>query len=162
NPPFSHQHDVRRIQNGDITVFDNGNLRIPPASYAEEYFLDEENKTATLVWSYKHPQVNNEDVFTLAAGNVQRLENGNTLINYAIVSEFQSFPSATEVTPNGEIVWEIKFLNTESQVYSYRLYKYLWSPCAHPTDYTLAASSSSSSVEKLFWGKGNGGVAYRI
>jgi hypothetical protein len=54
-PHFSHQHDIRRLPNGNITLFDNGNLRFPQISYAKEYELDEVNKIATLLWSYKHP-----------------------------------------------------------------------------------------------------------
>ncbi len=44
---FSHQHDIRRLPNGDITLFDDGNLhwsQLP--SRAAEYKLDEQNLTA--------------------------------------------------------------------------------------------------------------------
>lgn len=47
---FSHQHDIRRLPNGDITLFDDGNLhwsQLP--SRAVEYRLDEQNLTAELV-----------------------------------------------------------------------------------------------------------------
>ena len=50
---FSHQHAVRRIPNGDVTLFDNGNFHSPPFSRALEYRLDELGKTATLVWEYR-------------------------------------------------------------------------------------------------------------
>ena len=35
--PLSYQHDVRRLPNGHITIFDNGNYRVPPFSRAVEY-----------------------------------------------------------------------------------------------------------------------------
>ena len=38
---FSHQHDVRRAPNGNITVFDNGNLSSPQESRAVEFQLVE-------------------------------------------------------------------------------------------------------------------------
>ncbi|MCL5030447.1 MAG: aryl-sulfate sulfotransferase [Bacteroidetes bacterium] len=50
NEGFSHQHAVRRIANGDITLFEDGNFHNPPYSRAVEYKLDEKNMTATLVW----------------------------------------------------------------------------------------------------------------
>ncbi|MCY7409762.1 MAG: aryl-sulfate sulfotransferase, partial [Chitinophagales bacterium] len=48
---FTWQHDVRKLANGNITLFDNGNWHNPQRSYAKEYKLDEVNKTADLVWS---------------------------------------------------------------------------------------------------------------
>ena len=47
---FSHQHAIRRLENGNISLFDNGNYHSPPFSRAIEYSLNENNKTATLVW----------------------------------------------------------------------------------------------------------------
>src|SRR5262245_47329771 len=38
---FSHQHDVRRLPNGNLTLFDNGNFRLPLFSRAVEYAIDE-------------------------------------------------------------------------------------------------------------------------
>src|SRR5690606_33427409 len=49
---FSFQHDIRRLPNGNVTLFDNGNHHKPPRSRAVEYELDEVNKTATVVWQY--------------------------------------------------------------------------------------------------------------
>ena len=42
---FSHQHDIRRLPNGNITLFNNGNLLVPRYSSSLEYYLDEQNKT---------------------------------------------------------------------------------------------------------------------
>ena len=79
---FSHQHDPARITNGNITMWDNGNLHTKivadtiatvPSSRAIEYKLDEVNHTATAVWQY------NNLPYSSAAGNVQRFDNtGNT------------------------------------------------------------------------------------
>ena len=79
--PFYGQHDIRRIDNGNVTLFDNG-YRILNAPYhparALEYQLDEVNKTVSLVWKYQYDTV----MYSNATGNVQRLPNGNTLVNY--------------------------------------------------------------------------------
>lgn len=76
---FLAQHDIRRISNGHITIFDNGNL-VQPAT-AKEYTLDENNLKATLTWRY----IKNNNQFSLATGNVQRLNNGLTLVNYGFI-----------------------------------------------------------------------------
>lgn len=96
---FSYQHDIRRIANGNITLFDNGNFHSPQFSRAVEYKLDEVNKTATLVWQFRH----NPDYYTFAMGSAQRLQNGNTLIGWGSIS-----PTLTEVKPNGNIALEMR------------------------------------------------------
>ena len=70
---------------------------VPPQSFAKEYALDEINKVATLVWSYAHPYVNGNPVSSAALGNVQRLSNGNTLINWGWIPYNSGFPNVTEV-----------------------------------------------------------------
>ncbi len=53
DPWFSHQHDVRLINDNTLLVFDDGNTRQefdPTAdSRGQEWILDEQNRTATLV-----------------------------------------------------------------------------------------------------------------
>jgi len=111
---FHYQHDIRRISNGNITLFDNGNFHSPRFSRAVEYTLDEVNKTATLVWEYR----NSPDIFGGAMGNVQRLENGNTLICWGSAN-----PNITEVTPDGAIALE---MTLPQGLYTYRAFKFEW------------------------------------
>jgi len=111
---FTYQHGIRRLPNGNIILFDNGNFHSPPHSRAVEYSLDETNKTATLVWQYR----NTPDIFGFAMGFAQRLNNGNTFISWGSTN-----PSATEVTPDGNIVQEVSL---PPGIFSYRTYKYDW------------------------------------
>ena len=113
---FSYQHAVRRIDNGNITLFDNGDFHVPPYSRAVEYAVDTARKTATLVWQYR----NTPDVFGYAMGFVQRLQNGNTLIGWGAGN-----PTVTEVSPSGNKVFEMTF---DDGVYSYRAFRYNWQP----------------------------------
>ena len=124
---FSHQHSIRRIANGDITLFDNGNFHTPPFSRAVEYRLDEVHRTASLVWQYR----NTPDVYGSAMGYVQRLDNGNTLIGWGA-----SNPSVTEVRPDGTKVLE---MSLPPGVYSYRAYRfpYIQNGSLQPQAYTL-------------------------
>lgn len=109
---FSHQHGIRRLLNGNIIMFDNGNYHTPSESRAVEYILDETNRIATKVWEYK----NSPAIYGNAMGFAQRLENGNTLISWGSVN-----PTVTEVKPDGT---RALVMNLPSGVFSYRVFKY--------------------------------------
>ncbi len=128
---FSRQHDIRRIENGNITLYDNGNNRDVPVSSAKEYELDESNMTAKLVWSFTHP----DSIFAETMGSVQRLSNGNTFINWGWLENSEQ-PAFTEVSYDSIIVYELKF-NTFFH-FVYRARRFLWN---NPYD-TLGVESA--------------------
>ncbi len=109
---FQHQHDIRRLPNGDITFFDNGVGFAPEYSRAVEYKLDEEKMTAELVKEYDCNQEN----FALIMGNVQTKANGSKIIGWGSGS-----PQVTELGPDGEKVFEI-----EMPRINYRAYRFQW------------------------------------
>lgn len=113
---FSRQHAVRRLPNGNILLFDNGNFNVPQASRVVEYEIDELQMTAMRVWSYKNPL----GTYGFAMGYAQRLPNGNTVIGWGSTN-----PTVTEVRPNGEKALELSFPNG---VFSYRAFKFDYSP----------------------------------
>lgn len=108
---FSHQHGIRRLANGNVILFDNGNLHTPPTSRAVEYRLDEQAKTSTLVWEYRHEPA----LYGFALGFAQRLANGNTLICYGIAQRI------VEVDPAGNKVWDLKI--EEPNRFAYRAFR---------------------------------------
>ncbi len=73
---FSHIHDVRRLENGHIILFDNANLKPTTKSRIVEYEINETAKTAKRIWDC-FPEI--QPNFTYAMGSAQRLPNGNTL-----------------------------------------------------------------------------------
>jgi len=110
---FWRQHAIRRLDNGHYTLFDNGNYHDPPFSRAVEYELDQEAKTARLVWQYRATP----DIFGGAMGYTQRLENGNTLISYGLGK-----PDILEVTPEG---LEVMRMQLPPGMFSYRAYRFV-------------------------------------
>lgn len=131
---FNFQHDVRKQKNGHITLFDNGNAHTPPFSRAVEYEVNEQAKTVRLVWQYR----NTPDVFSAFMGNVQRLENGNSVIGWGGAMA-DSVPSVTEVSSSGMKIFEMKL---PKWVFSYRAYRFEWDypeikPIAPPTSFGL-------------------------
>ena len=97
---FSHQHSIRALDNGNILLYDNGNLRIPQLSSAVEYAIDEDNKTATLI----KRQYRNPAVYSNHQGTTQRIHNGNTILNWG-----PYWPSFTEFHPDGTPALEWDF-----------------------------------------------------
>jgi len=108
--PFLAPHDVRRIKNGNITLLDNGygdSSHIHPAR-ALEYNIDERNKTTFLKWSY----VRKPEIFSSGTGNVQRLKNGNTLVNFGRVLNDSNNILFEVIKSSGEKVFDIRFADT--------------------------------------------------
>jgi hypothetical protein len=158
--PFTYEHDCRRISNGNITLWDNGNLHTPNHSMAKEYHLDEVNKTATLVWSFQPKTYSNTNAYYYAMGSVQRLPNGNTLMNGGWDgSSNQS--NMWEVTPGGEIVWELALDNSKSLV-AYRALKYTWIPCAPVKTSSIKVKSITNNSAKVTWKAVKNAVTYDV
>ena len=95
NVLFIHQHQFQRLTDS-ILIFDNGNPN-NNASKAVEYALDLDAGTADLTWTYGP----DPDVYSFSLGDVARLDSGNTLVTFSTAGQVQ------EVTPGGEVVWEL-------------------------------------------------------
>lgn len=132
---FSHQHHARRIANGHLTLFDNGNdhrlhnPNVGPYSRALEYALTEDTsngqtRTATLVWSFDHNRADSSSYM----GDVQRLPNGNTFIGWGgdNINSTRN-PAFTEVRPDGSIALE---MDMQQPYLTYRAFKFAWTPPA--------------------------------
>jgi hypothetical protein len=115
---FSHQHDIRRLPNGNVTLYDNGNLHIPKISRAREYKLNESSKTVELIWAH----TNEPPIYKSGLGNVQKLSGNNTLIGWGGWIN-QGDEAISEVQQDGSLALEISipdsFLN-------YRAFKFPW------------------------------------
>ncbi|MBN1999096.1 aryl-sulfate sulfotransferase [candidate division KSB1 bacterium] len=116
---FMYQHDVRRLDNGNILLFDGGDSELRPWSRSVEYSVDEEAKTATNVWNYRHTP----DLLSQTMGSSQRLDNGNTLICWGLAA-MNKKPILTEVDNSGNIVLELKF--DQYLLTAYRVFKFEW------------------------------------
>ncbi|MDP8205194.1 MAG: arylsulfotransferase family protein [Candidatus Electryonea clarkiae] len=115
---FYMQHDIRRLENGNISIFDNGNFHSPRRSYAKVYDLDEENLTATLVWSHSQDPLS----YSGSRGSHRIIDNGNHLIGWG-TGTTDIF--TTEVSNDGTVEWQISFDETpdSNSVYDYRAYR---------------------------------------
>lgn len=105
------QHNVQMIAKGlpgegNLLMLDNqGGGGYPPVSlgvYAGSRIIEVNPVTREIVWQYTAEDSGNPvwSFFTSFVGSVQRLANGNTLINEGMNGRI------FQITPDGEIVWE--------------------------------------------------------
>jgi hypothetical protein len=122
NAPYYHarQHNILRLPNGNISLFDNGEFHQPPYSRGVEYALDEVNKVATLVSEVRYP---NGNIFCATAGNAQRLPNGGWFIGYGVPHPQHVKRNAVEYHSDGSIALELSLPNG---ILAYRAYKLPW------------------------------------
>lgn len=131
-------HNISRLENGHILLFDNTPVRSNLTSRAVEYELDEVNKTATLVWTYT-PE---EPILGVRRGSAQRLPNGNTIIGWGSASDDDSI-AVTEVTPEGDVVFNLYFEHVGMA--SYRAFRFPvtdYTPAAIYTEYEVAVGNT--------------------
>ena len=92
---LSHQHDATPLDNGHVTIFDNGSHRGGP-SYSRVVEVDP--GTDEITWEYVgDPQTS---FFSHNISSAERLPNGNTLIADGQAGRI------FEVTPGCDMVWE--------------------------------------------------------
>jgi hypothetical protein len=116
SPWFSHQHDARLINDNTLLVFDDGNTRRetdPTAdSRGQEWILDEQNMTATLV---VNADMGNYSAFI---GSAELLSNGDlAFTSGALGTSINPYGQSIEVLPNGTRVF-VQQMNE----YEYRSY----------------------------------------
>ncbi|NNG26868.1 MAG: T9SS type A sorting domain-containing protein [Ignavibacteriaceae bacterium] len=112
---FSHQHDIRELSNGNLTLFDNGNLHNPQFSRSLEYQLDEINLSAELVWDYNYTPT----LYSPAMGSSRKLDDNNTVIGWGLIEG----KTLTEVKPDGSISLDISLADS---FFTYRAFKFPW------------------------------------
>lgn len=96
DPVVELQHQFERLPNGNLLIFDNGTQE-RGYSRAVELELDESALTANQTWEYVHIP----PLYVFAKGDVQRFDNGNTLVTWSAMGELQM------ITPEGAIVWQL-------------------------------------------------------
>ncbi len=95
---FTGQHYIRKQANGNYTLWDNGKYTTPPVARALEYSLNVSDSSANLVWQY----IYNANMTSTAMGSMERLSNGNTLINFGFVDA--EYPMFVMVNPQGDLL----------------------------------------------------------
>jgi hypothetical protein len=129
--PFTHQHSIRSLGDNRYILFDNGNYSAQYTggsniSRAVEYELDTNLMTATKVWEFIHP----DSLYSPSISGVQRLPNGNTLIDFGNLQWLGLGSIVTEVDTNNQIVFQLEYDNGGNL---YRAQKFDWFFYSPPT-----------------------------
>ena len=128
--PFTHQHSIRSLGDNKYLLYDNGNFSDQyigvNLSRAVEYELDTVLMTATKVWEFVHP----DSLYTPSISSVQRLPNGNTLIDFGNLQWLNLGSIVTEVDPNNQIVFQLEYDDGGNL---YRAQKFDWFFYTPPT-----------------------------
>lgn len=109
---FYRQHTATQLANGNILLFDNG-LERPEEeggaySRALELRLDGKRGTAVKVWEYRAEP----DLFAAIRSSAYRLENGNTLVNFGSVEDWEREPlTVVEVDGEGREVFRMETID---------------------------------------------------
>lgn len=88
-----HQFDVLE---DSIVVFDN-QPAVPFTSRVVEMAFDEADGSTEFVWSYQP----DPPFYCFGLGDANRLPNGHTLVTWSVAAQME------EVTPDGELVWQL-------------------------------------------------------
>jgi hypothetical protein len=145
---FSFQHDARRLPDGSICIFDNGNTvfhgLVPKAVEGSRGIVldvDEKKMKASLVREYIHPNKQYAD----ASGNVQLLPNSNVFVGWGRALHFSEF------SHNGKLLFDGK-LPTGNR--SYRYFRFEWS--GYPSDRPACVAERPSESEVRLYVSWNG------
>ena len=126
------QHNVQLLENGNILLFNNGNLSqlfgdTEPTTTALEFKVID-NSICEVVWEYVLPS----DLYGPWMGSVQKLDNNNYFINTV-----GSGGHAIEVDQNQNIVLDAEYMLSDvptDPAGNYRSYKV---PSIHPNAYSV-------------------------
>jgi hypothetical protein len=97
HPIVAQQHSPVELDNGNILIFDNGNLRHGSTSPFSRV-IEVDPATNVVAWEYF--DVMRPAFFSPYMGAAQRLPNGNTHITESATGRL------FDVTPSGDVVWE--------------------------------------------------------
>jgi len=144
-----HQHDIRRLANGNISMYDNHNPG-PTFSRGVVYALDEISKTATLVSQDRHTP----DVYGFAMGSYNVRADGTRLVGWGA-----GLTTMTEFSADDSIRLEIAIAASHR---SYRAARFpwvaapAWPPTLVLTDTTLAAAGLAAGSGPALYFSWNG------
>jgi hypothetical protein len=147
-------HMFHRLPSGNVLVHDNGNRQGTVSSRANEFALDEESRTAELVWTYVPDTI----IAGWHRGSAQRLPNGNTLIGWGGSSGLPS-PAVTEVNAAGEKLYELSFVPPDIE--SYRAFRFPFTGGAHSAQVVIIEVVPGNTYDFSDTG-GNTGVAVTL
>jgi hypothetical protein len=138
------QHDATVLENGTISVFDNGATpKVHPQSRAVLLSVNPQAKTETLLSSYEH---SSPALSSSSQGSVQALAGGDMFVGWG------SYPYFSEFGAGGQLLYDAHW---HGSYQSYRAYRFTWTgtPASPPA---IAASAAGAKAPVTVYASWNG------
>ncbi len=111
----AYQHDATLLENGTISIFDNGAVpKVHPQSRGLVVAINAQAKTGTVVAQYEHPGA---VLSSGSQGNIQQLPGGDMFVGWG------SEPYFSEFSPTGQLLFDG---HMHGSYQSYRTYRFPW------------------------------------
>jgi hypothetical protein len=137
NAATAFQHDATMLENGTLSVFDNGGVpNVHPQSRGLVLAIDPQTKTDTIVAEYEHAPA----VSSGSQGNIQQLANGDMFVGWGAEPYFSEFSASGQLLFDGHM---------HGSYESYRTYRFPWvgTPTAAPA---IAATTSTTGTATVY------------
>jgi hypothetical protein len=114
NAATAFQHDATMLENGTISVFDNGAVpKVHPQSRGLVLAVNPQTKTATIVAEYEHSAA----LSSGSQGNIQQLPGGDMFVGWGAEPYFSEYSAAGQLLYDGHM---------HGSYESYRTYRFPW------------------------------------
>jgi hypothetical protein len=144
---FAFQHDVVRLPDGTISLFDN--QATPPRAERSRGLvlrLDERRMTASVVREYVHP----EGLLAGAEGNLQTLPNGNVFVGWGPAEH------VSELSRDGRLLFDLQL---PAGADTYQAFRHPWR--GEPLDRPALAARRDGERRLTLWASWNGATELR-
>ncbi len=156
----AYQHDANTLENGDISIFDNGGAPFTTHQQSRVLVteLNLENGTDSKLAEFNHPR----PLQSSSQGSVQLLPDGNWFVGWG------GEPYFTEFSPTGTMIYDahmpIEPISSEhgEHTSSYRAYKTEWTGTPTSPPALATEGSGSSFVAYASWNGATGVSTWRL
>jgi hypothetical protein len=140
------QHDATMLENGTISVFDNGGVpKVQPQSRGLVVSVNPVTKTDTLVAQYEHSPA----LSSGSQGDIQELAGGNVFVGWGAEPYFSEF------SPTGQLLFDG---HMHGSYESYRTYRFPWTgtPGSAPAIAAVAHTGTGGQGSVTVYASWNG------
>jgi hypothetical protein len=148
----AYQHDATVLENGTISMFDNGaDPKVHSQSRGLVVAINPQAKTDTVVAQYEHPSA----LSSGSQGNIQQLANGDVFVGWGSRPYFSEFSATGALLLDGHM---------HGSYQSYRTYRFPWTgtPGTTPAVAAVAAHTGAPVTVYASWNGATTVVSWRV
>jgi hypothetical protein len=148
----AYQHDATLLENGTISIFDNGaDPKVHSQSRGLVVAINAQAKTDTVVAQYEHPSA----LSSGSQGNIQQLANGDVFVGWGSRPYFSEFSATGALLLDGHM---------HGSYQSYRTYRFPWTgtPGTTPAAAAVAAHAGAPVTVYASWNGATTVVSWRV